>query len=175
MDFNPFSPLVALINDKLFFALEVDLITKKEFGYLIVDFNTQTFYIIPEILKDERNPPGRPIVSLIWVPLEKISKYIDSLIKGLVLELPSYVRDTGDVLNKILDRFFPGDLILMGIDVESLSTSKPHKWGLMAVFYFLDSRFLVLGAQNEFILNLLELALKNNLFQFTGSYTIINK
>lgn len=115
------------------------------------------------------------IVSLIWVPLEKISKYIDSLIKGLVLELPSYVRDTGDVLNKILDRFFPGDLILMGIDVESLSTSIPHKWGLMAVLYFLDSRFLVLGAQNEFILNLLELALKNNLFQFTGSYTIINK
>lgn len=62
LDFNPFSPLVALINDKLFFALEVDLITKKEFGYLIVDFNTQTFYIIPEILKDDSlfdlGPPG---------------------------------------------------------------------------------------------------------------------
>lgn len=64
LDSNPFQSLVALINDKLSWALEADLITKKEFNYLKVDdFNTPTFYIIPKINKNQEDPPGRPIAT----------------------------------------------------------------------------------------------------------------
>lgn len=87
-----------------------------------------------------------------------------------MFELPSYVKDIGDVLSKIMDLVFLVEIILVGIDVESLYTSIPHEWGIAAVFHFLDARFLVLGAQNEFVIEHLELALKNNFFQFTGSY-----
>lgn len=92
------------------------------------------------------NPPGRPIVSAIKGPLERSGKYIDCLIKGLVELLPSYVQDTGDVLNKILDLAVPREALLVGIDVESLYTSIPHEWGTLVVYHFLDQRFPNMGA-----------------------------
>lgn len=58
---------------------------------------------------------------------------------------------------------FPGEIILVGIDVESLYTSIPHEWGIAVVFHFLDARFPALGAQNEFVIELLELALNFSL------------
>lgn len=102
LDFNPSLQLVSLINDKLHFAFEADLLTKKEFGYLSVE---------------DYNMP----------------KYTDSLIKELVCDLPSYVRDTGDVLNKIADCAFLGYVLLVGIDVELLSMSIPREYGIAGV------------------------------------------
>lgn len=78
--------------------------------------------------------------------------------------LPSYVRDTGDVLNKIEDLAFTGKVLLVGIDVEALYTSIPHEWGISAVFHYLETKYPTMGAQNEFIIELLDLALKHNLF-----------
>lgn len=94
------------------------------------------------------NLPGRPIVSAIKGPLERLGKYIDCLIRELVVLLPSYVWDTGDVLNKILNLHVPQEALLVGIDVESLYTSIPHEWGTLAVYHFLDQKFPNMGAQN---------------------------
>lgn len=74
------------------------------------------------------------------------------------------------MLNKILDLSIPQEALLVGIDVESLYTSLPHEWGTLAVHHFLDQRFPNMDAQNEFILELLDLALKNNFFQFVKHY-----
>lgn len=131
-------------------------------------FNTPTFYMIPKINKNQEEPPGRPIVSAIRGPLERVRKYIDSLINDLVSIVPSYVRDMGNVLNKNMNLTFPGDVLLVGIDVESLYTSIPHEWGISAVYTFLEKLFPTMGAQNEFVIELLEIALKNNFFQFVG-------
>lgn len=60
-----------------------------------------------------RGPPGRPIVSAIRGPLERVGKYIDCLIKDLVELLPSYVQDTGDVLNKIINLTVPSGALLL--------------------------------------------------------------
>lgn len=167
---DPFQDLVELINEKLQWAFEANLISKKELEFLrVVDFNKPTFYIIPKVHKNRKVPPGRPIVSAIRGPLERLGKYIDSLIKDMVLSLTSYVRDTGDVLNKISALEFPEGALLVGIDVESLYTSIPHEWGILAVYHFLEKHFPEMGAQNEFIIDLLELALKHNFFQFSGS------
>lgn len=92
------------------------------------------------------------------------------MIKELVNELPSFIQETRDVLRKIDGIRVPPDAILVGIDVESLYTSIPHKWGIKAVQYFLDSKFFQLAAQNEFIVDLLQFMLDNNCFQFLGQY-----
>lgn len=94
---------------------------------------------------------------------------IDSLIKDLVNTLPSYVCDTGDILSKIENLAFPGDVLLVGIDIEALYTSIPHEWGISAVFHFFEKHYSTMGAQNEFIIELLDLALKHNYFQFLGN------
>lgn len=137
-------------------------------NYLKVDeFNTQTFYIIPKIHKNQEDPSGWPIVSAIRGPLEQVGKYIDSLIKDLVSTLPLYVRDTGDVFNKIKDLTFPGEVLPVGIGVEALYTSIPHEWGISAVYHFLDKKFPTMEAQNEFVIELLDLALKHNISDTT--------
>lgn len=168
---NPFPRIIRALNEKLSFAFESNLITKKEMLYLTVrEFNTPIFYIIPKLHKSLTNPPGRPIVSAIKGPLERIGKYTDTLIKELFYELPSYVRDTRDVLKAIQGVDCPSGSWLVGIDVESLYTLIPHDCGLRAVAHFLEKKYPLLAAQNEFITELLEFMLTNNCFQVLGSY-----
>lgn len=168
---NPFPRIVQTLNEKLMFASANNLISKKELHYLtVLEFNTPIFYIIPKLHKSLINPPGRPIVSAIKGPLERIGRYTDALIKELVSDLPSFVRDTRDVLRVIREVVSPVGALLVGIDVESLYTSIPHEWGLRAVGHFLEKSYPLLAAQNEFILELLESMLTNNCFQFLGSY-----
>lgn len=146
--------MVQLINEKLSWASEEALLSKKELEYLRVeDFN-----------KCKENPPGRPIVSSIRGPLQKVGKYIDGLIKDLVKLLPSYVQDTGDVLNQIQDIVIPEGDFLVGMNVGM------NEWGTPVVYHFLEHKFPHMGIQNEFILELLDLALKNNFFQFATKF-----
>lgn len=122
------------------------------------------FILCLRATKTGRTPPGRPIRG----PLEQVGKYIDSLIKDLVGTLPSYVRDTDDVLNKIKDLTFPVEVLLVGIDIESLYMSIPHEWGISAVYHFLDKLFPTMGAHNKFVIELLVMVLNNYYFHFLG-------
>lgn len=93
----------------------------------------------------------------------------------MVIDLKSYMKDTGDVLRHISQISVQGELLLVGIDVESLYTSIPHDWGIRAVEIFLDRHFPNHGPQNEFLVDLLTFALKNNFFQFLSkNYQQIN-
>lgn len=169
---NPFTSIINELNFKLMFAQEAGLFSSRnEYEYLKVkEFNIPTIYIIPKVHKSLTNPPGRPIVSAVKGPLEKIGRYLDALLKEMVFELPSYIRDTLDVLAKIEEVTVSPGTLLVGIDVESLYTSIPHAWGLAAVAHFLDQKFPRMGPQNEFILEMLQFALTNNCFEFLGVY-----
>ena len=57
------------------------------------------FYISPGIHKEWN--PGCPVVSSINCHTSNISKYIDYLLQPIVEEIPSYVKDNNDVINKI--------------------------------------------------------------------------
>lgn len=95
-----------------------------------------------------------------------MGKFVDALIKELLYELPSFVQDTGDVLRQLEIVTLPLGALLVGIDVESLYTSSPQKWGLKAVQYFLTEKCSLLSAQNKFIVDTLEFMLEHNCFQF---------
>lgn len=56
---NPFPILVVKLNEKLKWAQEIGLPTKREYEYLfVIKFNVPTSYIIPKILEDSKRPPG---------------------------------------------------------------------------------------------------------------------
>lgn len=118
-------------------ARDASLLTKKEWDYLKVgEYNNPTFYITPKLHKSLTSPPGRPIVSAIKDPMERVGRYIDGFIKTMVTSLPSYVQDTRDVLAKLQDlKILPGAL-LVGINVESLYTSIPHGASGLSPFYW---------------------------------------
>lgn len=65
--------------------------------------------------------------------LERIGKYLDLLLKDVVLKLKSYIKDTCDVLHKINIIKIEGDLWLVGIYVETLYISIPHATGLQTI------------------------------------------
>ena len=59
---------------------------------------TPFFYTLPKIQKRKDNPLGRPIVSSNCSPTEQISAFVDLALKLLVVNTPSYIRDTKDFL-----------------------------------------------------------------------------
>lgn len=107
-------------------------------------------------------------MSAVKGPLEKIGRFVEALIKELVPDLPSYVQDTRDVPHRLDNYVAPPGALLMGIDLESLYTSIPHEWRLRAVYHFLDQKFPLVGAQNEFVVDILKFMLEHNCSQFLG-------
>ena len=64
------------------------------------------FYTQPKIHKSLTKPPGRPIVSGIESLTVNISTFVDFFLRPIVEKIPSYVKDSGDLI-KTLDQLPP--------------------------------------------------------------------
>ena len=74
------------------------------------------FYILPKIHKPGN--PGRPIVSANGHPTEKISQFVSFHLNPLVQTLPSYVKNTTHLLNKLQDfDDIPPNALLVTLDI----------------------------------------------------------
>ena len=83
---------------------------------------TSPFYMLPKIHK--MNNPGRPIVSGIDSPTDRISGTLDRILKPILKHIPSYVKDTKHFVNIIHESdYLHEDEFLVTIDVSSLYTS----------------------------------------------------
>ena len=83
--------------------------------------------------------PGRPIVSARSCPTELISSFLDNVMFPLVKTLPSYIKDSKHTL-QIFDqiRFSGSHQFIFTMDVKSLYTAIPHRYGLEALKFFLN-------------------------------------
>ena len=89
------------------------------------------FYILPKIHKPGN--PGRPIVSANGHPTEKISEFVSYHLNPLVQTLPSYVKNTTHLLDKLQDfDDIPPNALLVTLDVSSLYTNIPTTEGIDA-------------------------------------------
>ena len=97
------------------------------------------FYILPKIRKPGN--PGRPTVSSNSHPTERISHFVDHPLQPLVYKLPSFVKNTNDVLNKLQTiGNLPANSLLVTLNVSSLYANIPHNEGINACDYSLRSR-----------------------------------
>ena len=102
---------------------------------------TPHFYTLPKIHKRKDNPPGRLIMSSNRSPTERISAFVDLVLKPLVVNSPSYIRDTKDFLRRLLDLpSLPSNALLFTMDVVGLYNNIPHEDGIAACRESLDSR-----------------------------------
>ena len=101
---------------------------------------TPHFYLLPKLHK--ANYPGRPIVSDINSPTERISAFIDHHLQPIVTALPSYIKDTYHFLSLLNSVAIPSNsnILMATVDVTSLYTSIPHAEGLKALKLFLARR-----------------------------------
>ena len=133
---------------------------------------TATLYLLPKIHKN--NTPGRPIISAINSPTEKISAFVDHHIKPLAQIQPSYLRDTKDFLNKLKSLTVNENTYIITADVSSLYTNIPHNEGIQANKKFLNTRSNNTTCTNV-IIHMMHLILTKNNFQFYGkNYLQIN-
>lgn len=81
--------------------MEKRIITKKKNEFQFLNRQqplTPHFYHIPKIHKDQINPPGRPIIAGIDSLTSNLGCYIEHFLQELVVQLPSYVSDSGHML-----------------------------------------------------------------------------
>ena len=82
----------------------------------------------------------------------------------------SYVKDTTDFINKVEKTNVGTDQIMGTLDVSSLYTNIPNKEGINCAKYFLEqNRNASENPSNESLLELLEMVLEKNNFQFNGT------
>ena len=82
---------------------------------------TITFYISPKIHKE--NNPGRPVINSINYHISEISPFVDHDLQPLGGEIPSYIKDTTDFINKINNFPVLPDYLLLIVDLKSLYAS----------------------------------------------------
>ncbi|XP_073442411.1 uncharacterized protein [Dendrobates tinctorius] len=137
-------------------------------GLIPASPRTPCLYLLPKVHKDLVSPPGRPIVSGNGSLNEMTGKFLDFYLRPSVESLPSYLKDTGDVLRKLEHVNLEEDMWLVTMDIEALYTSIRHHDGLHAVNSFLcmttmDHGFIL------FLLCLLEFSLTHNFFIFNDA------
>ena len=93
--------------------------------------------MLPKIHKNKIPPPGRPIVSSVNSPtekmLEKMSMLLDIILQSFVLKTKSYIRGTGDFLSKVQGLEIKSNDWMFSMDVMSLYTNIPYKDGIECI------------------------------------------
>lgn len=134
-------------------AYYIGLIDQDTYNFLDNKFpRMATFYALPKVHKSLKAPPGRPIVSAIGSLTENASRFVDFFLTPHVRRLPSYVRDTLDLLKQIEGVAVPPDALLVTLDVEALYSSIPHEQGVGMVRSFLMEEDHHAWPFNDFVL-----------------------
>ncbi|XP_044165755.1 uncharacterized protein LOC122949770 [Acropora millepora] len=157
---DPTADMIRKVNERVEKLHNDGYISQSTLQYLMVtnDATAGRFYLLPKIHK--KNCPGRSVISGCNTPTEKISAFLDSQLKPLVSQIPSFVKDNNHFLNKLKAMGkFPDGAILATIDDE----------GLTAVRKALNNRCDSEIPTND-IVDLVELVLKNNNFEFAGKH-----
>ena len=139
-------------------------ITGKELKYFSIEFNKATnlgkLYLLPKIHKRLFDVPGRPVISNCRTPTEKVSEFLDHLLKPVMQQSRSYIKDFSDFIKKFKEiKEVPKDAIMVTADVVGFYPNIPHDVELEALRRTLDDRVKKKnGTENlfkiaEFVLN----------------------
>ena len=118
------------------------------------------------------NNPVRLITSCCGTAIENLSAFTEFYLKPLAYGLPSFVRDTTDLLNRI-DRLnrsgpLPDNTLLVSWDVVGMFPNIDNNLGLSAVKNALNTRTTKIPS-TKCILEAVEICLKNNNSQFRNN------
>lgn len=90
-------------------------------------------YYLPKIHKHPTCPPGHPVIGGIDSVASRVGRYIDFLLQPFVVKMPSYIKDSRQVINVLAEHTHKPGMWLVTADVTSLYTVIPHDLGLFAV------------------------------------------
>ncbi|CAJ0964871.1 unnamed protein product, partial [Ranitomeya imitator] len=149
-------------------AYERNILNKTEKRFLSNPAPTMAlFYHLPKVHKNCEKPPGRPIISGIGSLTCHLSHYIDLFLQDLVKSLPSYLRDSTQLIEELRDIEWEDNYSFILLDVNSLYSNIDHEMGVNAVGFYL-AKTEMLPEQRDFLLKGLKFILEHNVFIFEG-------
>ncbi len=128
------------------------------------DVRTQQMYFLKKIHKGPH--VVRPIVSGTEGPTERLSAYLDNLLKPLAPKTSSYVRDSTHVINTLEELKPTTDCLLASIDVKSLYTNIPNEEGALHHLFELNEDKDDIVTPPSIIEEMMKIVLKQNIFEF---------
>ena len=140
-------------------------------NYLTTDIDRTQFYQLPKVHKNPKNPPGRPIVSGSGGPTERISEFEDHFIGPLIPLSQSFIWDLTHLINILNELTLQPWVLLCTLDITSLYTNIAHNEGFQSIKEILA----IHRPPNDiphtsYIIELLEVVLTNNHFEFNGTF-----
>ena len=132
------------------------------------------FYTLTKIHKSTIT--GRPIISGCDSPTERISSFVDTLLQPISKTQKSYLKDTTDFINFIVNTKVKKRTFLVSMDVISLYTNIPQNEGIEIVckayeiFYKDNPPGTTLIFVHIYLREILRLIFKENSFQFNGKH-----
>ena len=160
-------------SNKMFLNLKREgSISEKEMKYFVCNYknanNLGKKYFLPKIHKRLSNVPGCPVISNCGTPTEKASEFLDYHLKPVMQKSWSYIKDSGDFIEKIKRiSNIPDDAILVTADVVGLYPSIPHELGLKALEEALEKRDSIQISTSDLV-KMAKFVLQNNYFEFNG-------
>ena len=164
---------------------------KEEIDYITnFTFTESYFYGLPKVHKSEvisnailvqhtecikiLNPDDlkfRPIVGGPNCVTQRLSHFIDIILKPLCCEVPSFIRDDLEFLNHLPTTVNPNSE-LISFDVVSLYTNIPHDLGISAITFWLENKRNIVQDRfsKDFILETVKIILERNVFYFDGKF-----
>jgi len=175
LDYPIFIGNVKKLNDVLRKMYNEGFINRKQFLYLEAKetHKLRYFYLLPKVHKDREKwptpnmPEGRPIVADCGSESYRISEYIDHFLRPVSNSHESYLKDTFDFIHKIRDKPIDKDWLMVTGDVSALYTNMKIDLMLQTVREAFASN-PVSNRPDEYILQLLEITLRGNDFEFNG-------
>ena len=103
-------------------------------------------------------------------PTERISEFVDYYLRPLVVQAPSYIKDTSDFLRKLSSLGpLPLGSFLVTLDVCSLYTNIPHEEGIQACKRALQTRSSP-ASPTTYLVRMIRQILELNNFAFNGEH-----
>ena len=119
--------------------------TEKKHKYFRDQFNNVTnlgkLDLLPMIYKCLFDVPGRPVISNCGTPTEKVSEFLDHLLKAVMRQSGIYIKDSGDFIKELKEiKEVANDAIMVTADVFGLYPIIRHDVRLGTLRKTLDER-----------------------------------
>ncbi|XP_073417913.1 uncharacterized protein [Dendrobates tinctorius] len=168
---NPIPQATVIYNDFIKKAHDSGVLNDHERKFLTVkNPSTPFLYHLPKIHKSTINPPGRPIISGIDSLTSNLSFYIDRIMQPHVLQLPSFLKDSTQLINLTNNIPWKNSYVFISFDVSALYSNIDHQLGLSCFKKVLLTDSRLSDPQKDFIFNGMDFILHNNFFTFLGDF-----
>ena len=155
-------------------------ITNSMFKYLNPrsrKLKTPEFYHIAKIHKNKTalgTFPGRPIISGIGGPTERISQFVDYFLNPIAQEQSTYLKDSKQLIQLLESSTLPNNVILVAGDIESMYNNIEHGPAVEIVHETLlkhkNRTYNINRPNTDNLTELFKLVVQNNVFKFNGNY-----